>query len=97
MTPRQPLDLTDQQRQELRATLNHHTKPYMRERAGALLKIAAGAAAHAVARQGLLRPREADTVYAWVARYRAEGLAGLLIRKGRGRKPAFSPSARDAN
>ena len=35
MTPRQPLDLTDQQRQELRATLNHHAKPYMRERAGA--------------------------------------------------------------
>ena len=26
-----------------------------------------------------------------MARYRAEGLAGLLIRKGRGRKPAFSP------
>ena len=93
MPPRQPLDLTDQQRQELRATVNRHAKPYMRERAGALLKIADGAAAHAVARQGLLRPREADTVYAWVARYRAEGLAGLLIRKGRGRKPAFFPSA----
>ena len=73
--------------------MNRHAKPYMRERAGALLKIADGAAAHAVARQGLLRPRESDTVYAWLARYRAEGLAGLLIRKGRGRKPAFFPSA----
>ena len=94
MPPRQPLDLTDQQRQEFRATVNHHAKPYMRENAGALLKIADGAAAHAhEQRQGLLRPHEADTVYAWVARYRAEGLMGLLIRKGHGRKPAFSPSA----
>ena len=48
MPPRQPLDLTDQQRQEFRATVNRHAKPYMRERAGALLKIADGAAAHAV-------------------------------------------------
>jgi hypothetical protein len=27
-----------------------------------------------------------------VRRYRAEGVKGLLIRPGRGRKPAFSPS-----
>jgi transposase len=48
-----------------------------------------------VARTGLLRPRQPDTVYAWLDRYRAEGIAGLTIRPGRGRKPAFSPSLRD--
>jgi hypothetical protein len=67
----------------------------MRERVGALLQIADGATPHEVAQHGLLRPREPETVYAWLDRYRAEGLAGLLIRKGRGRKPAFSPSACD--
>jgi hypothetical protein len=28
-----------------------------------------------------------------VARYQTEGLAGLLVRKGRGRKPASFPRA----
>ena len=72
-----------------------HPKPYVRERASALLQIADGASGSQVARAGLLRPRQPDTIYAWVDRYRSEGLDGLYIRPGRGRKPAFSPSARD--
>lgn len=87
------LALTADQRQELVALRATAAKPYVRERAAALLKIADGCAAAAVARTGLLRPRQPDTVYRWLARYRAEGIAGLTDRPGRGRKPAFSPPA----
>lgn len=64
-------------------------------RVWALLKIAEGMPAARVARQGLLRPRDPDTVYTWLDRYQATGHAGLKVRTGRGRKPAFSPSTRD--
>lgn len=66
-------------------------KPYLRERAAALLKIAAGKSAHAVAQNGLLRPRQPDTLYRWLNRYEADGIAGLEIREGRGRKAAYEP------
>ena len=96
MAPRQQLVLSATQRQELQQTVKNHAKPYVRERAAALLKIADGASPHQVARHGLLQVREPDTVYGWLERYRSGGLAGLVIRAGRGRKPAFSPSADDA-
>ena len=84
-----------------RAALEHlarrDPKPYRRERATALLKIAAGQPAAVVARSGLLRPRDPDTVYSWLDRYEREGLAGLTIAPGRGRKPAaFSPAVQHA-
>ena len=85
------LELTLAQRRELEAARDHHERAYIRERAAALLKIAAGWSGRQVAQRGLLKRRKADTVYAWVHRYRAEGLAGLQVRAGRGRKPAFSP------
>ena len=66
--------------------------PYLRERAAALLKIAEGTPAAHVARFGLLRPRAEDTVYGWLNRFQREGIGGLTITSGRGRKPAFSPS-----
>jgi transposase len=87
------LILTPAQVEELVALRATAAKPYLRERAAALLKIAAGQSAAQVARSELLRPRQPDTIYRWLARYRAEGLAGLHDRPGRGRKPAFSPSA----
>src|SRR5260370_11110549 len=84
--------LTPEQEQELRRSRDTGPKPYQRERAAALLKIAAGVSATAVARRGLLRPRRPETVWQWVERFTAHGVAGLLtIRPGRGRKPAFSP------
>jgi transposase len=46
-----------------------------------------------VARQGLLKERDPDSVYSWFHRYQAAGLAGLQNKSGRGRKPAFSPTA----
>lgn len=88
------LVLADPQRQTLEAARDHHPKAYMRERAAALLKIADGMSALQVARQGLLKPRDPDTVYRWVRRWQTVGLAGLQVQAGRGRKAAFSPSAR---
>ncbi len=91
------LDLTDAERQELLTLRDHAPKPYLRERAAALLKIADGMAPARVAREGLLRPRQPDTVYAWLNRYLLDGSDGLRIQTGRGRKPAFSPPLRRAS
>lgn len=85
------LELSDQEREELLEIRDHHEKPYMRERAAALLQIADGDPAVQVARDGLLRERSARTVRNWYHRYCEEGISGLYIREGRGRKPAFSP------
>lgn len=84
--------LTDAQRRELEHARDHHELPYLREKAAAILKIATGQSGRDVALHGLLQHRRPDTVYGWVHRYQADGLAGLLVQDGRGRKPAFSPS-----
>jgi transposase len=86
------LVLTPTQRTELIHLRDTAPKAYLRERAAALLKMADGMPAAAVARTGLLRPRQPDTVYRWFHRYQQEGVAGLADRPGRGRKPAFFPS-----
>lgn len=78
---------------ELEQLREQDPTPYVRERAAAILKVATGQSLRAVARTGLLRPRRRETIADWVRRYLAEGAAGLRIRPGRGRKPAFSPSA----
>jgi transposase len=70
---------------------DHHAKPYVRERAAALLQLAAGVPGTHVARAGLLRPRTPATIYAWRERYKRAGLAGLRMRPGRGRKPRGQP------
>lgn len=85
------LALHPEQEDELTHLRDHAPKPYVRERAAAILKVAAGQSLRAVARAGLLRPRHRETVAAWVQRYLSEGTAGLMVRPGRGRKPAFSP------
>lgn len=85
--------LTQAEQAQLIELRDHAAKPYLRERAAALLKVAEGIPAARVAREGLLRPRKPDTVYAWLDRFIDQGVAGLLIRAGRGRKPAFSPLA----
>ena len=92
MRPPQQFTLTVEQRQELEQMRDRSPLPYLRERAAALLKIADGMPPLMVAEVVLLRPRDSDTIYRCRSRYRMQGVAGLLIRKGRGRKPAFSPS-----
>jgi hypothetical protein len=78
MSPRRTLTLTAEQRHALLHHRDHAPRPYVRERCAALLKIADGHAPHAVARAGLLRVRDPDTVYAWLDHYQADGLPGLV-------------------
>ena len=89
------LTLTKAQQQQLESCRDRHPKPYLRERAAALLQVAAGASARTVAASGLFKPRRHETVADWVHRYQQSGLEGLLIQVGRGRKPAFSPAPPD--
>ena len=96
MAIRRTLRLKTREQRELEHYRDHDARPYVRERCGALLKIAQGATPHAVARHGLLQPRDPDTLYGWLEVYAEEGVAGLvahqhggdrrrLLRGGRGR------------
>jgi hypothetical protein len=85
------IQLTGKQRRELEQARSSHPKPYVRERATGILKVAAGQSVRQVALTGLLRRHDPETVVGWIARYLKVGLAGLLILAGRGRKPAFFP------
>ena len=91
MAKRHKLHLSDEQLQELRHLRDTGEPAYLRERAAAVLKIAAGASPHKVAQVGLLKRRKPDTVYEWLRRYREQGIQGLRHKPGKGRKPAFAP------
>jgi hypothetical protein len=78
---RRTLRLKTREQRELEHYRDHDPRPYVRERCGALLKIAAGATPHAVARQGLLQPRDPDTLYGWLQMYEEDGVAGLLAHQ----------------
>lgn len=82
MHPR-TLVLTAAQQAELAWTRDHGRRAYLREAAAALLKVAAGQTAHQVARHGLHKPRDPDTLYRWLDVYAQEGLAGLVHRPRR--------------
>jgi transposase len=90
---RREVRLTAEQREQLIWMVRHDPKPYRRERAAAILQVADGQAAFAVARGGLLVRRAPDTVYGWLDRFAERGVAGLTIAAGRGRKPAAFPPA----
>lgn len=80
-THRWSVSLTEQQRQQLEEARDHHSKPFVRERCAAILKIADGHSPHWVATAGLLQRRDPDTVYRWLNAYLEEGLAGLLAHQ----------------
>lgn len=87
MAARRTLSLTPEQQQELEQIRDHDRRPYMREHAAALLKIAAGLSPHWVAGFGLLKPRDPDTVYGWLEEYRTHG----TLRPRPACRRAFSP------
>jgi hypothetical protein len=94
MASRRTVELSWGQQHELAAHRDHDPRPYVRERCAAVLKIAEGHAAYWVARHGLLRVRDPDTVYGWVTRYQADGLAGLLAhRQGGDHRRRLRPGA----
>lgn len=84
------LILLDAERLTLEQARAHHPLAYVRERAAALLRIAAGEAAYHVAITGVLRPRHPETLYGWLTAYERDGLASLRHQVRRGR--AFPPS-----
>lgn len=86
------LALTAAQRAELEQARDRDPRPYLRERAAALLKVAGGASPRQVALSGLHRPRQPKTVCGWLDAYARAGLAGLVQRPRRAR--GFSPCAR---
>jgi hypothetical protein len=61
MAMRRTLRLKTREQREWEDYRDQDTRPYVRERCGALLKIAQGETPHAVARQGVLKPRAPDT------------------------------------
>jgi len=85
------LELTAEQQAELEWVRDHHGKPHVRERAAGILKVAKGESMRQVALRGLLKRRRPETVRDWIDSYLAEGLDGLRVKPGRGRKPSFSP------
>lgn len=58
--------LSPAQQQEFVPWRDHAAKPWQRERAAALLKVAAGTPAAVVARTGLRKVRDPDTLYSWL-------------------------------
>jgi hypothetical protein len=93
MPIRRYLPLNTKQKAELEQVRDHASVPHMREKAAVLLKIAAGMSPHAAALRGGLKPHQPNTIYHWLDWYEADGVKGLEVQAGRGRKPAFSPSA----
>jgi len=81
MAIRRTLRLKTREQRELEHYRDHDARPYVRERCSALLQIAAGETPHAVARHGVLKPRDPDTLYGWLAIYEDEGVAGLVAHQ----------------
>jgi nucleoside phosphorylase len=69
---------SNQERKRLIWHRDHDPKPYVRERCALVIKVADGQSPHWVARYGLLKPRDPDTIYAWLDAYEADGFEGLL-------------------
>jgi hypothetical protein len=67
MARHRTLSLSWEQRRELEQARDYDRRPSVRERCAARLKIADGAAPYAVARQGLLKGRDPDTLSTWLA------------------------------
>jgi hypothetical protein len=87
---RRMVKLSRIQQKELERCRDHDLRPDIRERCAAVLKIAAGQSAHAVAQGGLLKRRDPDTVYSWLHRYEERGLEGLQSgRQGGNRRHPF--------
>ena len=85
-------NLSEESFEQLTNLSKHSPKPYLRERASAILKLAAGQTVSQIASTGLLQKRYYETVSDWFHRFQSDGIKGLEIKAGRGRHPAFSPS-----
>ena len=89
MPIRRTLSLSSEERQELERVRDRDSRPYLRERAAALLKIADGQSVYAVAKGGLLKTRKYDTVLSWLNNYLEDRT--LTPRPACNKRRAFSP------
>jgi hypothetical protein len=89
MASKRKVCLNEQQYAELVKTRDTDPTPYIRQRAAAILKVADGKSVNWVRKYGLLRRMSHEAVSCWIDRYEQEGLEGLRVRPGRGRKPVF--------
>ena len=94
MVQKRKLELSETERAVLVEHRDHDAKPQVRERCAAILKIAAGQTAYAVAGEGLLKPRDPDTIYEWLDWYEQDGVAGLLRRLQGGDHRSFRRAER---
>lgn len=82
------LTLTEDEREDLIRIRDRDPRPYMRERAAGLLKIAEGQSARQVALHGLLKSHSTNTLYRWLDTYeRTRTVPTQPVRR-----KAFSPS-----
>lgn len=79
---------TAEQLWQLRQGASHSPKPYLRQKCLALLNLAQGRGITDTAR-ALCCSRTA--IDQWIKRFEQEGLQGLQVRPGRGRKTACDP------
>ncbi|HZC77395.1 MAG TPA: hypothetical protein VE258_06570 [Ktedonobacterales bacterium] len=88
------LSLTSVERAALLGARDHHAKAYLRERAAAIVRVADGWSARAVARSGCRKPRRVETVGRWVAGSppsAGTGSLGCWCRRDAGASPLFLP------
>lgn len=93
MPKRYQIVLTEQERQKLERWVKNPPRPYLRERARAILQVAQGETIQATVEQLRVRIHR-NAVSEWVQRFLAERLEGLKIKAGRGRKAVFSPTGK---
>lgn len=90
MPKRYKIELTEQEQQKLKGWMRNPPRPYLRERARAILKVSQGKTLEATAQELRVRVHR-NAVSEWVKRFLADRLEGLKIKVGRGRKAVFSP------
>lgn len=84
------IELEEESRKKLEYEYSHHAKHYFRQRCHALLLSDKGVKVPDISSLLGVRTR---TIYEWMNRWESQGLEGLLISSGRGRKPLLSISA----
>ena len=90
MPKRYEIVLTKQEKEKLEGWIRNPPRPYLRERARAILKVSQGETIQATAENLRVRVHR-NAVSEWVKRFLSDRLEGLKIKKGRGRKSVFSP------
>jgi transposase len=77
------IELPDLEKATLEQLLRNHKKPYLRNRAQAILLRNDGFSVETLA---LMYKTRQHTIYDWLRRYKAQGFMGLYIIPGRGLK-----------